>query len=517
MLTCRALAFLAAAACAGNPPDDSHESESDADTDSDTDTDTDTDTDADTDTDTDTDVPGACGRGDLVAAPLPYTSIGGFTSAEDFTFDGQGHHVALNDSNHLVAQDIDGHSTIIATSVVAGGAGIATLSDGSFAINDAYTNSIVHVYPDGTKDTILGGLSYPNGLEVDPDDFLYVAENGADRVRRVDSTTGEYTVIAKNIQFANGVAFGPGYTTLYVGAFGGGMITAIPRGATFEEWGPPYELANAKYFATTAPCADKSIGDHCTATAGGEGTCTDVGAGWLACRFTPDEDACAGKSKGDACTTELEGATVASQCVQTTDGHMLYCPRVRAELVDVCDGAPFEGAVCTVPSTGSSGKCTTQYEGIRVCLAGADEESAVTTPCVDHASGDACHASVATGPYDGRCAAMDGTWAGLLEFGCKPPWVVSSSIGYLDGINVDECGTVYATDYATMDLYRVFPDATAETAIPDLPSSWIPNAKWAPNSVGGWSKTTLYIANRPDEAMFAVDVGLRGKQAIAVK
>ena len=516
MLTSRALAFLAAAACTGNH-DDSNGSESDADSDSDTDTDTDTDSDTDSDTDTDTDVPGECERDKLLEAPLSYVSLGGFTDAEDFTFDDDGHHVALNESNHLVAQDFDGDGTIIATNVVEGGAGIAHLSDGSFAINDAYTNSIVRVYPDGTKSTIIAGLAYPNGLEVDPYDYLYVAENGGDRVRRVDSTTGEYTIIGENIQYANGVAFGPGYTTLYVSAFGGGTITAIPRGATFDEWGPPYEVANAKYFSTTAPCADKSIGDHCTATAGGEGTCTDVGAGWLACRFTPDDAACAGKSAGDACTTELEGAPVDSRCVPTTDGHMLYCPRVRSELSEVCDGAPFEGAVCTVPSTGSSGKCTTQYEGIRVCLAGTDEETAVTTPCVDRAPGDACHASVATGPYDGRCADLTGTWAGLLEFGCKPPWVVSSSTGYLDGINADECGTVYATDYSTMDLYRVFPDGTAETAIPHLPSSWIPNAKWAPRSVGGWSKTTLYIADRPNEAMFAVDVGVRGKQATAVK
>jgi sugar lactone lactonase YvrE len=515
MLTCRALLLFLAPACQGKQgaePDDSSVSDGDADTD----TDTDSDTDSDTDADTDTAPPGACERDKLVPAPLPYEQLTGFTSAEDFTFDDDGHHVALDESNHLYAQDITGDGAIIATSVVAGGAGIAYLSDGSFAVNDAYTNAIVRVYPDGTKDTILSGLAYPNGLEVDPYDFLYVAENGADRVRRVDPSSGDYTIIGENITAANGVAFGPGYTTLYVAAFGGGTITAIPRGATFDEWGPPYELANAKYFATTAPCADKSVGDRCIATAGGEGTCVDVGAGYRACRFTPDEAACAGKSAGDACTTELEGATVPGQCVQTVDGHMLYCPRVRYELADVCNGAPFEGAVCTVPSTDSSGKCTTHYEGLRVCLAGEDEAAAVKTPCEGRIAGDACHATVATGPYDGVCADLGGLWIGLLEFGCKPPWVGSSGAGYLDGINVDECGTVYATDYATMDLYRVFPDATGETAVPHLPSSWIPNAKWARNTVGGWSTTTLYVADRPNEAMFAVDVGVRGKQVTGV-
>ncbi len=48
----------------------------------------------------------------------------------------------------------------------------------------------MRVYADGTKETILSGLSYPNGLEVGPDDFLYVAENGTNRVRRVDPDTG---------------------------------------------------------------------------------------------------------------------------------------------------------------------------------------------------------------------------------------------------------------------------------------------------------------------------------------
>jgi hypothetical protein len=259
------------------------------------------------------------------------------------------------------------------------------------------------------------------------------------------------------------------------------------------------------------------VGDACTATAGGEGACADAGAGYLACRFTLDDAACAGKSVGEACATVLEGASVESQCVATTDGHARYCPRVRSELIEACVGAPFEGAVCTVPSTGSSGKCTTHYEGIRVCLSGEDEAEAVTAPCDGRAAGDACHATVATGPYDGKCADIGGLWLGLLEFGCKPPWVVTSGAGYLDGINVDECGTVYATDYATMHLYRVFPDGTGETAIPHLPSAWIPNAKWARNGVGGWSTTTLYIADRSNEAMFAVDVGVRGKLAIGVE
>jgi hypothetical protein len=203
--------------------------------------------------------------------------------------------------------------------------------------------------------------------------------------------------------------------------------------------------------------------------------------------------------------------------VPTTDGHMLYCPRVRSELSDVCDGAPFEGAVCTVPVDGQQRQVHDAVRRDPRVSRRARRRDGRHDSCVDSSPGDACHATVATGPYDGRCADLGRHLGGLLEFGCKPPWVVSSSTGYLDGINVDECGTVYVTDYATMDLYRVFPDATGETAIPHLPSSWIPNAKWAPSSVGGWSKTTLYVADRPNEAMFAVDVGVRGKQATAVK
>jgi sugar lactone lactonase YvrE len=516
------LLFLVAPSCdwtqsSGQPGVESDaDTDSDGDGDSDSDGDSDTDADTDSDSDTDSDVePADCDN--LLPAPLHYEQITGFTSAEDFTFDDEGHHVALNDSNHLYAQDITGGGTIIATNVVGGGAGTVYLSDGSFAINDAAANSIVRVWTDGTKETILAGLNYPNGLEVGPDDFLYVAENGAFRVRRVDPDSGDYVVIGENITGANGIAFGPGYTTLYVGSFGGGRITAIPRGATFEEWGPPYELVNVNYMPTVAPCADKAMGDSCTATSGGEGRCVTEGAGYLACRFTPDEAACAGKAAGDVCTTTLEGALVTSQCLRSVDEHMLFCPHVASELIDACEGVGWEDATCSVPSTSSGGKCKTQFEGLFVCLSGEDEGEAVVAACEGRSAGDLCHAVVSTGPYDGECQDLGGTWMGLAAFGCRPPWVDAGGSGFLDGINVDECGNVYATDYGTMDVYRIFPDATGETAIDHLPSSWIPNAKWARSTVGGWSTTTLYIADRSSQALFAVDVGVRGKIVTAAE
>jgi sugar lactone lactonase YvrE len=489
-----------------------------ADTDTDADSDTDSDSDADSGLDTDDsgsstavfDPPAYCARDQLLPAPLAYTTFHGFTNAEDFTFDDDGNHVALDEQNHLYAQRITGTGTIIATNVATSGAGTVHLTDGSFVINDAGQNTMVRVYPDGAKQTILSGLSAPNGLEVGPDDFVYVAEAGAGRVRRVDPDTGAYSILAVNVPNANGIAFGPGYTRLYVGAFGGGRITAIPRRDDFDSWGPPFEFANVGYIPTESPCTGLSVHDACIAPGGGAGVCTAEGS-YLSCRFVPDSAACADAVAGDACATSLVGAPIASHCVAVTD--MLYCPRVSSERMAACEGLTVNRS-CDLGS--ESGQCKLQYEGVLSCLTN-DEGSAVTSACTGATAGERCTATVSTGPYGGTCEDLDGSFLGVDGFGCSPPWLADpGNAGLLDGLNVDECGDVYATDYGTTDVYRIFPDGTGEVAVEDMPSNWIPNAKWAPAN-GGWNDQTLYVADREYSALFAIDTGLRGKQVTTVQ
>ena len=85
---------------------------------------------------------------------------------------------------------------------------------------------------------------YPNGLDIGPDGYVYVAENGGGRVRRVNADTGEFTVIAVGLTDPNGVAFGNDPGVLYVGSFGGGGVYEL------ELSDEPGQLAEASVFAS---------------------------------------------------------------------------------------------------------------------------------------------------------------------------------------------------------------------------------------------------------------------------
>jgi sugar lactone lactonase YvrE len=86
-------------------------------------------------------------------------------------------------------------------------------------------------------------MSYPNGVEVDANDWVYVAENSAARVRMVHAYTGEQHMVANGLVQPNGVILSPDQQTLYVGSFGGGIIYAVDRIST-TEWAPHRVLYN---------------------------------------------------------------------------------------------------------------------------------------------------------------------------------------------------------------------------------------------------------------------------------
>ncbi|MEZ4238302.1 MAG: SMP-30/gluconolactonase/LRE family protein [Myxococcota bacterium] len=93
----------------------------------------------------------------------------------------------------------------------------------------------------GGREVIASGLQYPNGVEVDADNMVYVAENSGARVRQIDAYTGDQWIVANGLVQPNGVILSPDGNTLYVGSFGGGLIYAIDRlGPT--EWDVPRVL-----------------------------------------------------------------------------------------------------------------------------------------------------------------------------------------------------------------------------------------------------------------------------------
>jgi sugar lactone lactonase YvrE len=83
-------------------------------------------------------------------------------------------------------------------------------------------------------------------------------------------------------------------------------------------------------------------------------------------------------------------------------------------------------------------------------------------------------------------------------------------VGGFDGINVDQCGSVYITEFGPGRVWRITSDGGQIDLVADLPSGWIPNMRWG-NGVAGWSETTLYVSDRGQGRLFGLEIGLRGK------
>lgn len=161
------------------------------------------------------------------AGPLPYVVIDGPRASEDLAFDHLGNLIGAEQGN-LFQSPIDAAPQLWIPGVSGGFvAGLRATSDGVFVLADVNSGSLVRVNADASYEVVLGGFEYPNGMDVDLNGWVYVAEQSGSRVRRIDAQTGDFTVVAEGLQAPNGVSFSPDYQTLYVGSFGGGTVTAV--------------------------------------------------------------------------------------------------------------------------------------------------------------------------------------------------------------------------------------------------------------------------------------------------
>jgi gluconolactonase len=163
-------------------------------------------------------------------APISLTTLTGFSTSEDFDIDGDGYAASIVNSN-LVGKDLYGNTKVIAPNVANSTAGTRVLSTGDWVIADVGNGAITLVDAStGGKSLVLAGLAYPNGLEIDADDNVYIGENNADRVIRVNAyNPADIEVVAVGLSEPNGVILSPDGQTLYVGSFGGGKIYAVDR------------------------------------------------------------------------------------------------------------------------------------------------------------------------------------------------------------------------------------------------------------------------------------------------
>lgn len=216
-------------------------------------------------------------------------------------------------------------------------------------------------------------------------------------------------------------------------------------------------------------CDDLEKNDRCD-DFGFEGVCVPY-EGHLYCGYP---DVCDTLEEGDACSNEfIESGTCAFQ------GGRLMCTPPNP-----CDGLS-EGATCTDRfARVGAGICLDNYgEGTLSCL------SAV---CVGLEDGARCE-DPEFGP--GRC------YSGICYTGANGP-------GGIDGMGVDTCGNVYATEYIHGNVWRISPAGEIELLV-ELPSAWIPNVKWG-RDLGGFSSQVMYVADRLEGRLFGVAVGVPG-------
>ncbi len=139
-------------------------------------------------------------------------------SYEDLDFDQEGHLVG-NNGQHIYRSSYDGTSEIWVANL-SFEAGMRMLPNGDLVVCLDTRGSLVLVHPDGSYETLIGDLSYPNGLEIGRNGYIYVTESSGDRVRRIDPETGESLVLTSGvIEAPEGLTFSADFSILYINSY----------------------------------------------------------------------------------------------------------------------------------------------------------------------------------------------------------------------------------------------------------------------------------------------------------
>src|SRR5688500_14710524 len=114
----------------------------------------------------------------IPAGPLEAERLEGFTRSEDFQFDADGRFVGADAAGNVVRVSSDGESRLFIPT--AGGlAGMRFLPGGDLVYARVDDGTLYRASPNGAVVPLLGGLVYPNGVEVDAAGAVYVSEFGA--------------------------------------------------------------------------------------------------------------------------------------------------------------------------------------------------------------------------------------------------------------------------------------------------------------------------------------------------
>ena len=161
--------------------------------------------------------------------PLPAALIPGPPPSEDFTFDGDGYLLALENARTLVRVARGGAPRLVAPNVVANGRGLRVLPGGDVVIADQDRSLLVRIDRTGAARRLTTTIANPNGLALGPGGKLYATDFGVTgNVYQVDPDSGDTLVLGSPAAGANGIAFSPDYRFLYVGDHDTGSLFRLP-------------------------------------------------------------------------------------------------------------------------------------------------------------------------------------------------------------------------------------------------------------------------------------------------
>lgn len=155
----------------------------------------------------------------------------GIASTEDFDITADGYIVHV-ESGNLVKRSYNGQDTIlISPNVTNNAAGTRVLRNGDVVVADVSGGTLILVdHVTGTKTTLFNA-NWPNGIDVDRDDNIYItdfADQGTiTRINAYNPTDRE--TIASNMNRPNGVVLTPDGQTLIIAANWSNQLWAIDK------------------------------------------------------------------------------------------------------------------------------------------------------------------------------------------------------------------------------------------------------------------------------------------------